>query len=227
FFFKVTCHIMRAYSVAEIREMDRAAIEDYGVPGVVLMENAGRAAAELFAAQLQPGERVLITCGRGNNGGDGFVIARHLQNAGFRVQVMITTDEENIKTSADAWTNYAIIKKMNVPLARYTVEKLESFLAAADVVVDALLGTGTRGEVRQPVAGIIGSLNRSGCRIFAVDIPSGLNADTGEICGIAVQAELTATFAAAKSGFSTRQAKQYTGEVTVIDIGMPKDVYPA
>jgi len=219
---------MRPMTRDEVREFDRHAIEDLGVPGLVLMENAGRQAADAAERLLRAahGRRALIVAGRGNNGGDGFVIARHLLTRGYAVRVLLAADPAQVV--GDAATNLNILERLGVAVQRLpeTEAALRAAVLAAtgdaDLVVDALLGTGLRGEVRAPYLSAIEAMNTCGRMILSVDIPSGLDADTGHPLGAAVRAHTTVTFAAAKVGFSSPVAREYVGELVVADIGVPR-----
>jgi hydroxyethylthiazole kinase-like uncharacterized protein yjeF len=211
----------------EIRDFDRYAIETLGVPGIVLMENAGRQIAEAARAMLAglTKPRILILAGPGNNGGDGFVVARHLALAGIRTEVALLAPREKIVGDAD--TNLRILEAMGFQV-RVLAGKVEAalgalrpMLAEADLVVDGLLGTGTRGTIREPYASVIGAVNDARRPVLAIDIPSGLDPDTGEPLGPTVRATRTVTMAAVKVGFCKPGAAEYTGEVAVADIGVP------
>jgi NAD(P)H-hydrate epimerase len=209
-----------ALSRAKVREFDRRAIEEYGVPGVVLMENAGRAAAELLLSLGVTG-RVVICCGKGNNGGDGFVIARHLDLHGIDVRVLLFCSAEEL--AGDAKTNYEIIAKSQISIALQPPSSaLAGELAVADWIVDALFGTGLQGPVRPPFEEVINTINACGAKVLAVDIPSGLDCDTGQPLGATVRATHTATFVALKQGFLQSSAAEWTGKVHVVDIGAPR-----
>ena len=208
----------------EVRALDRRAIEELGVPGVVLMENAGRGAAEVLIALGVPGP-VAVCCGKGNNGGDGFVIARHLENRGLLVKVLLFARPEEL--TGDAAINYHIIARSGLPVricAENTVDELAltQELARSAWIVDALFGTGLTGAVRPPLDRVIAVINASGAQVLAVDIPSGLDCDTGEPLGPTVRADHTVTFAAQKKGFSNPAARQWLGQVHVVDIGAPR-----
>jgi NAD(P)H-hydrate epimerase len=207
----------------QMRELDRRAIEEFGVPGVVLMENAGRGMAELLRA-LGINGLVIICCGKGNNGGDGFVIARHLDNAGVWVRVLLFGDPAQL--SGDAAINYRIIAASGIPLEVFDgpgldEESLKRQLADADWIVDALFGSGLRGTIQPPFDRIIAAINATTSRIFAVDIPSGLDSDTGQPLGISIRAHYTASVAAMKKGFLVPSAAAWTGQVHMIDMGAP------
>lgn len=208
----------------EVRTIDRRAIEEYGVPGVVLMENAGRGAAEVLL-RLGVQGRVVICCGKGNNGGDGFVIARHLDNREVPVQVLLFAQPEDL--TGDAAVNYQIIARSGLPiegLAGSTLDEaeLQRHLGNADWIVDALFGTGLRGPVRPPFDRIIDAINAAAARVLAVDIPSGLDCDTGQPHGPTIRAAHTVTFVAAKIGFENPKAVEWLGQVHVAGIGAPR-----
>jgi NAD(P)H-hydrate epimerase len=208
----------------QVRALDRRAIEEFGVPGVVLMENAGRGAAEVLMGLGCKGPMV-ICCGKGNNGGDGFVIARHLDNRRIPVRVLLFADPS--KLTGDAAVNYQIIARSGLEISVYDGEfvndaKVRSELAKAEWIVDALFGTGLTGPVRKPFDQIIQSINESNRRVLAVDIPSGLDCDTGRPLGLTVRAEHTVTFVAEKKGFANPLAKNWTGHVHVLDISGPR-----
>jgi len=190
------------------------------MPGVVLMENAGRGAAELLV-ELGIDGPVVICAGKGNNGGDGFVIARHLENRGFAVRVLLFCDPNDLR--GDAAINYRIIKKAGTPInlfpAQFEGDDIDRLLADADWIVDALLGSGV---AREPFATVIRHINSAGKKVFAIDLPSGLDCDTGEAPGECVRANHTATFVARKVGFDNEAAGEWIGTVHVIDIGVPR-----
>jgi NAD(P)H-hydrate epimerase len=210
-------------SRAEVRALDRRAIEAWGLPGVVLMENAGRGTAELLVALGVRGP-VVVCCGKGNNGGDGYVIARHLDNRGVAVRVLLFARPEELQ--ADGAINYRVLARTGVPVAVHagTVadEAVRQGLDGAEWVVDALFGTGLASPVRPPFDRVISLLNDSGARVLAVDLPSGLDCDTGRPLGPTVRAEHTATMAAWKKGFAEPAARPWVGQVHLIDIGVPR-----
>jgi len=207
---------------AQVREIDRRAIEEFGVPGVVFMENAGRGAAEILLSLGVKGP-VVICCGKGNNGGDGFVIARHLDNHGIPVQVLLFAKPEEL--TGDAAINCHIIERSKLPIhVQPNLSEMPALLSSAEWIVDALFGTGLRGNVREPFGNIIGAINASGKSVLAVDIPSGLDCDTGLPLGPTIKAAHTATFVAQKVGFANPAAKEYLGRVHVVDIGAPRGI---
>lgn len=217
-------------SVAQSREVDRAAIERLGIPGLLLMENAGRGCADALCDRGAKGP-VAIFCGAGNNGGDGFVLARHLALRGLKVGILLVPPAE--KLQGDALTNYKIARASEIPIVELAdeggpmaiSEALDYFLEEpAEWIVDALLGTGARGAPRPPYDSIIEWINAEESRRLAVDVPSGLDADTGEPSPTTIKADVTVTFAASKHGYRSPQAREYLGELVVADIGIPLDV---
>jgi NAD(P)H-hydrate epimerase len=219
---------MRSLSRAEVREVDRLAIQDYGVPGVVLMENAGAGAARLLES-LGLGGPVAIVCGKGSNGGDGLVIARHLDLAGHAVRLLLACRPAEIR--GDAAVNLDIATRSGLAiecLAEADQAAWERRLSGAALIVDALLGTGASGAPTGAVATAIAATNavraRGSTRVLAVDLPSGLDCDAGTAAGECVRADATATFVARKRGFDAAEAAGFTGSVHVIGIGAPRAV---
>ncbi len=208
-------------SCTQVRDLDRRAISEYGMSALVLMENAGRGAAETLVALGVHGP-VVICCGKGNNGGDGLVIARHLHNAEIDVKMLLFATPTDL--SPDAAANWQTVQMAGIPAPVWTDfddARLAAELGRAEWAVDALFGTGLQGAVRPPFDRVIAALNASPARIFAVDIPSGLNGDTGEPLGPTIRAHHTATFVAPKIGFANPAAAAWLGYVHVIDIGVP------
>ena len=190
-----------------------------GIPGGVLMERASVEMSRAILASFGPllGRRVLVAAGGGNNGGDGFVIARELYRAGAEVAVFATRNEYE----GDAKANLDVLKNLNVRLVGR--EEFGGELAAADLVVDALLGTGFRGEVHGDLSVLVGEINGSGIPVVAVDVPSGVNGSTGEVKGEAVRADLTVCAHAAKVGCVVSPGRDHAGRVEVVDIGIPPE----
>lgn len=207
----------------QMREYDRLAIEEYGVPGALLMENAGRGAADIVEQYLRPSGAAAIICGGGNNGGDGFVIARHLTNRGYFVRTYLVAEKE--KLTGDAALNMAIFEKMNGEIVDCRAPEALALrldeLETSDVIVDAMLGTGLTKEVRGPIHDAIRLINLAPPPKVAVDIPSGISADNGRVLGVAVQATATATFGFLKRGLLLFPGAEHAGAVHVIDIGAP------
>lgn len=208
---------------AEVREIDVRALKEFGIPGLVLMENAGRNAAELLRTLGIAGP-VLIIAGKGNNGGDGMVMLRHLKNAGVEARMLLAVDPREL--TGDAAVNYGVLQAAgwegDVWGKTLREGELEAWLRGANWIVDALLGTGSRGSPREPYATLIRAINASGTRVLAVDIPTGLDCDTGTAVEPCIRAAQTMTFVASKVGFQNPAAGEYLGEVHVIDIGIPQ-----
>jgi hydroxyethylthiazole kinase-like uncharacterized protein yjeF len=210
-----------------VRNFDAWAINQMKIPGVVLMENAAKNCTHIiikhFPDEIQKG--VCIFCGAGNNGGDGFVIARHLFNHGLPVKLVMCADPEKI--TGDAKINFDVCKKMGLSITHLDITSAVLFRDVEDVatgcglLVDALLGTGLLGQLKEPFALLISSINSHNLPIVAVDIPSGLNCDTGEPLPVSIEAAATVTFVALKKGFvDNRDSHKATGRVFVADIGI-------
>ena len=207
----------------QVREVDRRAIEDWTVPGVVLMENAGRGATDAIVGLLGAvaSKRIAIVAGSGNNGGDGFVIARHLDLRGANVTLFLVGRRE--KMTPDAKVNFAILEKLDFDIRDCAAEgmgPLADELGQCDLVVDAVGGTGISGPLRGDAAAAVEQINAAGKPVVAIDIPTGLDCDTGETPSPTVKANLTVTFVARKIGFDAPGADGYTGQVIVADIGV-------
>lgn len=213
----------------QVRELDRIAVEEYGIDGLILMENAGRQCALAAAEMLggAEGKAVTVLCGKGNNGGDGFVVTRHLTNWGADVTVILLAAVQDVLAAAnESSANLRIILNMDVPVLEarepQDVERVLGGRPRTDLLVDGLLGTGLRGTVREPFRTAIGAINASRLPVLAIDVPSGLDCDTGEPLGTAVRADRTVTFACNKVGFTRPPARQYTGRVEVAEISIPR-----
>lgn len=205
------------------RRVDQLAIQSYGMSGLVLMENAGRGVADWLERQSLDGH-VVICCGKGNNAGDGFVVARHLDLRGHAVRVLLWTEPNEL--AGDAAANFKILTKTDVPIdvigTTHDSDRLARHLDGAAWAVDALLGTGAKGEPRPPLDRVIDDLNASNVPILAIDLPSGLDCDTGQAARHTIRAQATCTFVASKQGFAVPGAEQFTGRVSVLDIGVPR-----
>lgn len=217
----------------ETRQVDKRAVEQWGLSSLVLMENAGRGAADSLLQLDRAPRQVSIFCGKGNNGGDGFVMARHLHLRGVSVEVFIFHDPETF--SADALSNFKILKKCGIachslPAPSKSTDlkaQLESCCHKATWLVDALLGTGSSGPPRPPLDQVISWINQASAQRLALDVPSGLDCDTAEVARVAVQADQTFTFAAAKPGLLMPRAAGYVGQLKVCDIGLPRKLLEA
>jgi len=207
----------------QCRLIDQRAVAEFGVPSLVLMENAGRGVADVLC-HLGCAGSVVVCCGKGNNAGDGFVIARHLDLRGYPVRVLLWADPGQL--TGDALVNFQIVQRSGIPLdvlgTSADAARLQAALQGAAWCVDALLGTGARGEPRPPLDAVIAQLNASGVPILAVDLPSGLDCDTGAAARNTIRAAHTCTFVARKTGFDAPGAAQFTGAVHVLDIGAPR-----
>ncbi len=206
---------MKLYTADEMSRADAGA-QDLGIPGGVLMERAGALMAS-FALQRFAPRRALVVSGGRNNGGDGFVIARELHRSGVDVAVLATKSEYE----GDPATNLEALRNLDVRLI--SPEDLDAELGSADLVVDALLGTGFSGEVREKEAGIIEKINSVRAPVLAVDVPSGVDGATGEVQGVAVFADITVCAHAKKVGCVISPGREHSGEVTVVDIGIPPE----
>jgi len=211
-------------SVKQIQKLDHIAIHDYGVPSLALMENAGCGVAREIIRRVKKKKNpsVCVVCGSGNNGGDGFVVARHLINAGVQTKIFLIGRREQLKP--DAAVNYHILTKLRYPIEKIKLLTKSSvrILAKADIVVDAIFGVGITREIENPYRDIIQAINRYAKYIVSIDIPSGLDGTTGNIYGVCVKANRTMTFSFAKKGFFKKQGPCYAGKIVVIDIGIPE-----
>jgi NAD(P)H-hydrate epimerase len=211
-------------SAAQGREIDRRAGEELGLPGLVLMENAGMHATDVAIDMLSAADAsVVIFCGAGNNGGDGYVIARQLHLRG--VQVMIRCSVEIEKLTGDALVQARVVR--NIGIEVLPLLESDRTWAGCDLAIDALLGTGMTGPLRPDLARALEGINQtcqaSGMGTLAIDLPSGMNADTGEAAGQTFRAQRTVTFAALKEGFAHPEASRFTGAVYVAPIGVPAE----
>jgi NAD(P)H-hydrate epimerase len=205
----------------QVRQVDRLAIEKYHIPGIVLMENAARGAADVALQMLgqRSNQNILILCGGGNNGGDGMAIARHLHNHAHNILIALCTDPN--KYQGDALINWHIIEAMNLP--RLPWDKAFDQMQSPDLIIDAIFGTGLAESPRPPFSQIVERVLQIRRPILAIDLPSGLDCDTGSPLGVCIRAARTVTFVAPKIGFQNPQSRQFTGEVTVADIGCPTE----
>ena len=221
--------MQRIVSAEEMRWCDEATINAFGVPGLLLMERAGLGVVEAIKKNYSPLEskKVLVVCGKGNNGGDGFVIARLLSNVCGQIIVLLTASNSELK--GDAKANFLILQKFagksshKIKFYRYS-KKLLLSLSKPDLIVDAMFGTGFTGSVRKPYSDVIDWINKQGTQIVAVDIPSGVNGTTGVVENCAVRAGRTITFGIIKSGLLCNQGRESIGSLSVADIGIPKSI---
>jgi NAD(P)H-hydrate epimerase len=219
---------MPVLSCEQVRRVDQIAMERFGIAGTVLMENAGRGCVDLLC-RLGCRGPVLVLCGAGNNAGDGFVIARHLAVRGIAAACALTADPARLR--GDAATNFQILDKLGLPWLRADdaalQARLNETLQAAEWIVDALLGTGAKGAPRPPMARLIELAHRAAGQRFAVDLPSGLDGDTGRAYEPTFRAAHTATFVAAKPGLLLPAAATFVGKLHLLDIGLPANILTA
>lgn len=207
------------YRPDQVRELDRIAIEEFGIPGGQLMERAGQAALNALLEKWPTAGRLALFCGVGNNGGDGFVLARLLHGAGKQVQLFQIGDAARISGDALAAREAAI--DAGLPVDDFSGQSLDEF----DLIVDGLLGTGIRGEVGDEWRAAIESINRAAIPVLALDIPSGLDGESGNVLGIAVRSNLTITFIGLKTGLFSGAGRDYCGELVFDDLGVTDEVY--
>lgn len=208
---------MKAVTGSQMRELDRATIEEYNFPGRVLMENAGRAVADAATELLPPGGTALIFCGKGNNGGDGFVTARHLVTRGYKAHVALLCSAADL--SGDAASNCQYAAAFDIPVHENPSDaQIAELLTAAHLLMDAVLGTGISGPVHGRIAEVLALMAAYEGPTIAVDIPSGLNADTGALLGAVPAADITVTFGLAKQGLYLYPGHAYCGRIRVAEI---------
>ncbi len=218
---------MKSVSAGQMKKLDETAIKRYGIPSPILMENAGRGIADLAEKIVgQKSKKILVICGKGNNGGDGFVAARHLANCGYRVQVIMLSRTSDLKN--DPKLNFQILKKMRIPVKCITSQsktsQFKAFVQKSDLIIDGIFGVGLKRPVKGLFYDVISILNASKKQILAIDVPSGLDSDSGEELGIAVRAFATGTLGAAKRGLLLKRGPKCSGKVTVLDISIPREL---
>jgi NAD(P)H-hydrate epimerase len=215
------------FNRAALREIDRRAVEEFSIPVLLLMENAGRAVAQAALRHLKPSASVALLCGSGNNGGDGLVAARHLHNASIPVHLFLLDPPSKFKN--EPATHLAIAEKMKLPIETLTPghAELRDWIVDGhpdDLIIDALFGTGLCRPVAGLAAEVIVASNASRRTILSIDIPSGLDTDTGEPLGAAIRAAETISFCGNKLGFTQPGAAAYTGKITIADIAAPLEL---
>lgn len=206
----------------QAREIDHKFREILGVPSLVLMENAGRAVAEEAMRLVSPGRPVAVFCGKGNNGGDGFVAARHMLLNGIRPDIFLVADFEQVK--GEARTNLDIaqgLKLKIITVRQGNLSVVQAALPRYALIIDALLGIGLNGDVDGLLGEVIEMINLSRAKKLAADIPSGLDAQTGRVLGHCVKADTTVTFVASKRGMVLGNGPKYSGKIVVRDLGIP------
>ncbi|MDI6765357.1 MAG: NAD(P)H-hydrate dehydratase [Bacteroidota bacterium] len=217
---------------AEMQACDHYAIDTLKIPGLILMENAGSGVVEMIEKHFgsMAGKTVVIVCGKGNNGGDGYVVARHLFNRGAKVIVLLLWKPSEQK--GDAKINFESIQKISSKFNKdemLQIKELKSsrtlrLLPKPDIIIDAIFGTGFSGEVRESYQSVIEWINISHAKKVSIDMPSGVNADNGEVNNVAIKADLTVTMALKKVGLITGEGMSYAGKVEVVDISMPSEI---
>lgn len=229
------------FARTRLKEIDRISTDKYGIPSLILMENAGRAVADetikLIKSTLPGKTKPVITviCGKGNNGGDGFVTARHLYNKNYKVNILYLGNINDVKSRSEATNiNLNIARKLRIPVMElpFLLKGLPRpyrnafrLLKSADVIIDAIFGIGLEREIQSPLREFIARINSLNIPVVAVDIPSGLDTDTGQPLGIAIKAKRTVTFGFPKIGFIKPSAKKYLGKLIIADIGIPNEIH--
>ena len=209
---------MKICTVAQMRDADKTASERFGIPSIVLMENAARSCI----CEISGFNSFVVLCGKGNNAGDGLAIARHLINAGKKVKIYLLFGNS---FSGDARTNFEILKNMSVQFFSLDGENLKNDIMLSDCVIDAIFGTGLKGEISENILNVFDLVNKFAKYVLSVDVPSGIDADSGKIFKNAIKADKTVTFAAYKRGLLLFPAADFAGEVKVSDISIPKEVF--
>ena len=210
----------------QMKAIDKRTQEEFGIPAIILMENAGRAAAEVALDMLseKKDKRVVCVCGKGNNGGDGFVCARHLINSEIDVDIFLVGDISELRREAKI--NCNIVQKMGKSIEtlqhKENLASLKDKLERAQLIVDAIFGTGLSGEVKEPYRTIIQLINSYEKPVLSVDVPSGLDATEGKVLSVCIKATKTVTFALPKTGFIKNDGPSHVGELIVADISIPK-----
>ena len=220
-------NVLKIVTSEEMQSLDRRTIEELGIPGMVLMENAGRAVYERIIRRIDTDKSVIVLAGRGNNGGDGFVVARHLFNNGYKVKIFLMAKKEDLK--GDALLNCLIAEKIGLSIREILSDSdlplLTSELYMGDLLIDGLLGTGIKGGARGLIAEVIKIVNASGKTVIAIDTPSGLDCTTGHVEGPCIKATETVTFCLPKRGMFIFPGGLYVGNLVVADISIPKDFW--
>lgn len=226
---------MKVVTAAEMRQIDQDTIEGIGIPGIVLMETAGSAIVRAIEQHYPTCQRIGIFAGKGNNGGDGIVIARQLAHLGRDVHLFLVSPSDSF--TGEAQINLQIAKNLGLPIEEVlggkdrwkhgSVEVWKDWVANCELLVDAIFGTGLRGTVRDPIATVINAINRLSTPILSVDLPSGLDADTGHPLGTSVRADRTVTIGLPKRGLLMHPGAELAGKLEVVDIGFPEQVIDA
>ena len=231
---------MKVVTAAEMRNIDQNTIEDIGIPGIVLMETAGSEIVQKIVNYYPNAHRIGIFVGKGNNGGDGLVIARQLDHAGRDVSIFLVSPQDSF--TEEAHINLEISKNLGLHIEEILTDTafsdalgdktstkifLHNNITSCDLIVDAILGTGLRGDVRPHISNVINAINNLSIPTLAVDLPSGLDADTGNPLGTCIQADRTVTIGLPKRGLLVHPGAQHSGKLDVVDIGFPHQVIEA
>lgn len=210
---------IKLYRAAQVRELDRCAIEEHGIPGIELMTRAGQALFQSLQTHWPQARSIVVFCGAGNNGGDGYIVARLALEQGYQVCVYAVSDPKKLKSDAyTAWQQY-------VDAGGSVLSFKAGVKIKAEIIVDALLGTGLDRPVTQLYAAAIDIINASAAKVIAVDIPSGLHADAGNVLGDAVVADVTVTFIALKQGLFTGFAAEHCGDIEFVSLDVPEQIF--
>lgn len=217
---------MKVVTAQEMRQIDQQAIEQIGLPGAVLMEHAGSAVVRAIRQHFPECRQIAVVVGKGNNGGDGLVVARQLAHAGQPIQIYLVSPPESF--TGDALLNLQIAQNLDLPITQIlsadALQELKSQIASSDLIVDSIFGTGLRGGVRGFIGNVIECINETGKPVVAIDLPSGLAADTGIAEGACIQATYTVTMGLPKRGNLIHPGATFTGQLEVADIGFPPSV---
>jgi len=218
---------MKKASTEQLQELDRIAIEDFKIKSLTLMENAGRSVAKITIETLKEIQKakVNVICGKGNNGGDGFVCARYLIDKRIKTHIFLIGKISQLKN--DALINFNLMKDAQDIIEISDLSELErakGILSDCDLLIDAIFGIGLKGDTKEPFKSVIEFLNNTDRPIISVDVPSGLDATTGEQLGKSIRATMTVTFSLVKRGFFINQGPICCGKIIVVDIGIPKEL---
>ncbi|MXV72865.1 NAD(P)H-hydrate dehydratase [Candidatus Poribacteria bacterium] len=216
---------MKVVTAAEMRQIDQDTIEGIGIPGIVLMETAGSAIVRAIEQHYPTCQRIGIFVGKGNNGGDGLVIARQLAHAGREVHLFLVSPVESF--TGEAEINLQIARRLGLQIEFYGTETVPTTLASCELFVDAIFGTGLRDTVRGSIATVIKTLNNFSTPILSVDLPSGLDANTGHPLSTCVRADRTVTIGLPKRGLLVHPGAEFAGKLEIVDIGFPEQVIDA
>ncbi|RJP29634.1 MAG: NAD(P)H-hydrate epimerase [Candidatus Omnitrophota bacterium] len=211
------------WSAYEAKLFDKKVNARIGIPVLLLMENAGSAVAYHALRMLGKRKKVVIFCGKGNNGGDGLVAGRHLVSMGVKPDIFMLGGSHNLKSAS--LVNFLILKKLGQKISELnsnSISRLKKTISSYDLIIDAIFGVGLRNEVGGLYADVIGLINSSGCSVLSVDLPSGMNADTGMAMGDCVKADRTVTFMMKKAGMCNKIGLSYCGKIIVSNLGVPK-----